>query len=235
MVFAFATFIALVAQIFVQNQPIGTGFINAFILAVVIVVVAIPEGLPLAVAIALAYSTKKMYSEKCFIRILAACETMGNTTNICSDKTGTLTENRMTVVTGWFADQTIYESDFQNCHHTLSSAAKQVIIENSAVNRTAYYVLLQQDDPKKSKAFDLGLNSTLHQSTDDRDRMSDTKSAISISDTKTSSDGVLYQLDPLDALESKKFEFPSVYAGVIMCLCLFYRLVLLNNLLFIFV
>ena len=50
--------------------------------------VAIPEGLPLAVTIALAYSTKKMYKDQCFIRVLAACETMGNATNICSDKTG---------------------------------------------------------------------------------------------------------------------------------------------------
>jgi hypothetical protein len=45
-------------------------------------------GLPLAVTISLAYSTSKMYEDKCLIRVLAACETMGNATNICSDKTG---------------------------------------------------------------------------------------------------------------------------------------------------
>ena len=65
-----------------------SGIITAFIMAVTIIVVAIPEGLPLAVTIALAYSTKKMYEDKCFIRILEACETMGNATNLCSDKTG---------------------------------------------------------------------------------------------------------------------------------------------------
>lgn len=74
------------------NAPTQTqlskGFIGAFILAVTIVVVAIPEGLPLAVTISLAYSTKKMYKDKCSIRQLAACETMGNATTICSDKTG---------------------------------------------------------------------------------------------------------------------------------------------------
>ena len=52
-------------------------------------VVAIPEGLPLAVTIALAYSTNNMYRDRCSIRQLAACETMGNATTICSDKTGT--------------------------------------------------------------------------------------------------------------------------------------------------
>jgi Ca2+-transporting ATPase len=48
-----------------------------------------------------------MYKDQCFIRVLAACETMGNATNICSDKTGTLTENEMTVVAGYFADKLI--------------------------------------------------------------------------------------------------------------------------------
>lgn len=52
----------------------------------------------------LAYSTKKMYKDQNLIRVLAACETMGNATNICSDKTGTLTENRMTVVELWSGD-----------------------------------------------------------------------------------------------------------------------------------
>ena len=70
------------------RKHISNGIIEAFILAVTIVVVAIPEGLPLAVTISLAYSTKKMYNDKCFIKQLAACETMGNATTICSDKTG---------------------------------------------------------------------------------------------------------------------------------------------------
>merc|ERR1719183_2176689 len=75
--------------------------LEAFIIGVTIVVVAVPEGLPLAVTISLAYSTKKMLKDNNLIRVLAACETMGNATNICSDKTGTLTENRMTVVEQW--------------------------------------------------------------------------------------------------------------------------------------
>ncbi|CAK4193166.1 unnamed protein product [Aphanomyces euteiches] len=75
--------------------------LDTFIIGVTIVVVAIPEGLPLAVTISLSYSTKKMLNDNNLIRVLAACETMGNCTSICSDKTGTLTENRMTVVELW--------------------------------------------------------------------------------------------------------------------------------------
>ncbi|EFJ50671.1 hypothetical protein VOLCADRAFT_88435 [Volvox carteri f. nagariensis] len=81
-----------------QNGPI-----QFFLYSVTIIVVAVPEGLPLAVTISLAYSMKKMMKDNNFVRVLAACETMGGATAICSDKTGTLTENRMTVVEGWFA------------------------------------------------------------------------------------------------------------------------------------
>lgn len=111
---------------------------NAFIIAVTIVVVAIPEGLPLAVTIALAYSTKKMYQDQCLIRVLAACETMGNATNICSDKTGTLTENRMTVVEGWFSDNKVNQSEFPRI--ALSETVRNIIAEHISTNRSAYLV-----------------------------------------------------------------------------------------------
>ncbi len=65
--------------------------------------VAIPEGLPLAVTISLAYSVQRMQADNNLVRHMAACETMGGATNICSDKTGTLTENLMTVTQGFFA------------------------------------------------------------------------------------------------------------------------------------
>lgn len=76
------------------------GIVDAFIIGVTIVVVAVPEGLPLAVTISLAYSMSQMYKDQILVRLLAACETMGGVTSLCSDKTGTLTENRMTVVDG---------------------------------------------------------------------------------------------------------------------------------------
>uniref|UniRef100_A0A6B2KX24 Calcium-transporting ATPase n=1 Tax=Arcella intermedia TaxID=1963864 RepID=A0A6B2KX24_9EUKA len=74
--------------------------LGAFIISVTIVVVAVPEGLPLAVTISLAYSMSQMMKDQNLVRHLSACETMGGATNICSDKTGTLTENRMAVVQG---------------------------------------------------------------------------------------------------------------------------------------
>jgi Ca2+ transporting ATPase len=81
--------------------------VDAFIIAVSIVVVAVPEGLPLAVTIALAYSVGKMKDENNLVRYLQACETMGGADNICSDKTGTLTKNKMTVTRIFLQENTI--------------------------------------------------------------------------------------------------------------------------------
>ncbi|KTG42773.1 hypothetical protein cypCar_00005610 [Cyprinus carpio] len=80
-------------------------FVKFFIIGVTVLVVAVPEGLPLAVTISLAYSVKKMMKDNNLVRHLDACETMGNATAICSDKTGTLTTNRMTVVQSYINDQ----------------------------------------------------------------------------------------------------------------------------------
>ena len=79
-----------------------------------------------------------MYEDKNFIRILAACETMGNATNLCSDKTGTLTENRMTVVEAWMANKKYNEVEFDNCN--ADPIVKEIIAENCCLNRTAYLI-----------------------------------------------------------------------------------------------
>ena len=73
-------------------------FLSFIITAITIIVVVIPEGLPLAVTLSLAFSVRKMQSDNNLVKHLDACETMGSATIICSDKTGTLTKNRMTVV-----------------------------------------------------------------------------------------------------------------------------------------
>ncbi|XP_019180795.1 PREDICTED: putative calcium-transporting ATPase 13, plasma membrane-type [Ipomoea nil] len=75
--------------------------------AVTIVVVAIPEGLPLAVTLTLAYSMKRMMSDQAMVRKLSACETMGSATTICTDKTGTLTQNKMKVTKFWLGKESM--------------------------------------------------------------------------------------------------------------------------------
>jgi magnesium-transporting ATPase (P-type) len=75
-----------------------TELLNTVIIAITVIVVAIPEGLPLAVTISLSFSSAKMQKENNLVRKLASAETMGSVTHICSDKTGTLTQNVMTTM-----------------------------------------------------------------------------------------------------------------------------------------
>eukprot|EP00981_Chlorochromonas_danica_P011661 scaffold4203_cov166-Ochromonas_danica.AAC.7 len=157
-VFSVGTFLALVISIWARHHgnDVLLGFVNAFIIAVTIVVVAIPEGLPLAVTIALAYSTKKMYKDQCFIRVLAACETMGNATNICSDKTGTLTENRMTVVEGWFGNTVYNQDDFERAHTNIPEGVRKLIAEQVSINRSAYLVHRDPDGRELDRPIIVG-------------------------------------------------------------------------------
>ncbi|XP_038668556.1 plasma membrane calcium-transporting ATPase 2 isoform X10 [Scyliorhinus canicula] len=103
--FAIDTFVIQKLQWMPECTPVYIQFfVKFFIIGVTVLVVAVPEGLPLAVTISLAYSVKKMMKDNNLVRHLDACETMGNATAICSDKTGTLTTNRMTVVQTYVGD-----------------------------------------------------------------------------------------------------------------------------------
>ncbi|CAH2316495.1 plasma membrane calcium-transporting ATPase 3 isoform X1 [Pelobates cultripes] len=106
-------------------------FVKFFIIGVTVLVVAVPEGLPLAVTISLAYSVKKMMKDNNLVRHLDACETMGNATAICSDKTGTLTTNRMTVVQSYMGDVHHKEKPDPNC---LNSKALDLLVNAIAIN-----------------------------------------------------------------------------------------------------
>ncbi|MDE7427051.1 MAG: calcium-translocating P-type ATPase, PMCA-type [Muribaculaceae bacterium] len=98
-----------------------TYFLQTLMVAVTLVVVAVPEGLPMAVTLSLAYSMRRMLKTNNLVRKLHACETMGATTVICTDKTGTLTQNQMQV-----AQVRFYGNPSEN-----------VINEGIAVNSTA--------------------------------------------------------------------------------------------------
>ncbi|KAJ3136186.1 hypothetical protein HK100_001915 [Physocladia obscura] len=95
------------------NQENGTSVasqvLKIIMQSVAIIAIAVPEGLPLAVTLALAYATTRMMKDNCLVRVISACETMGNATTICSDKTGTLTQNRMTVVAGVIGKNVSFE------------------------------------------------------------------------------------------------------------------------------
>lgn len=138
--FAAMMFIKLVIQpAYLADVSVFAHALEAFIIGVTIVVVAVPEGLPLAVTISLAFSTRKMLADQNLIRHLAACETMGNATNICSDKTGTLTENRMTVVKGVFADMHC-DDTIHRVPVLIGATALNTILEGIACCSTARIV-----------------------------------------------------------------------------------------------
>lgn len=83
-------------------------------LSITVVVVAIPEGLPLAVTLSLAFSVKKMLLDNNLVRKMEACETMGGANNICSDKTGTLTMNKMTLTQIWNGTTRVIDTHKEN-------------------------------------------------------------------------------------------------------------------------
>ena len=127
----------------------GSEFLNILIVAITIVVVAVPEGLPVAVTLALSFATKRMFKENNLVRHLRACETMGNATTICSDKTGTLTQNRMTVVAGMIGTTTHFAqepgpsdadtiSTFSLAFKRLSPSVKRLLLQSAAINSTAF-------------------------------------------------------------------------------------------------
>ena len=90
----------------------GQNFLNVLIISLTVLVIAVPEGLPLAVTLALAFASNKMLKDHNLVRQLKACEIMGNATSICSDKTGTLTQNKMTVVAGTFGTNLKFDDSF---------------------------------------------------------------------------------------------------------------------------
>ena len=116
-----------------------TFFLQTIMIAVTLLVVSIPEGLPMAVTLSLAYSMRRMLKTNNLVRKMHACETMGATTVICTDKTGTLTENQMR----------IYRTDFFGLPEQRldDSAMSRLVEEGIAVNSTALLDLSNPDKP----------------------------------------------------------------------------------------
>lgn len=122
---------------FLTGQPTELVSIMAYVLqsimiAITLVVVAVPEGLPMAVTLSLAYSMRRMLQSNNLVRRMHACETMGAATVICTDKTGTLTCNRMSV------------RDFYPPEDT---AMRKLLFDGIALNSTAQLDLSEPDNP----------------------------------------------------------------------------------------
>lgn len=135
----------------------GQAFLQIFIVSVTVVVVAVPEGLPLAVTLALAFATTRMLKDNNLVRVLRACETMGNATTVCSDKTGTLTENKMTMVAATIGKDVQYgrrtEPDKDASH---SIDGDDVVAVNDFLSELSTEVkgLLAQSIVQNSTAFE---------------------------------------------------------------------------------
>ncbi|KAJ1567689.1 hypothetical protein HK405_005113, partial [Cladochytrium tenue] len=114
-----------------SSVTIVSDIVGLFIVGITLVVVAVPEGLPLAVVLALAHATLRMLNDNNLVRHLKACETMGNATTVCSDKTGTLTQNKMSVIVGWVASHQIGE--LPKHFDAAAAAADMTISTNAAV------------------------------------------------------------------------------------------------------
>eukprot|EP01062_Namystynia_karyoxenos_P005802 TRINITY_DN11_c1_g1_i2.p1 TRINITY_DN11_c1_g1~~TRINITY_DN11_c1_g1_i2.p1 ORF type:complete len:1081 (+),score=436.33 TRINITY_DN11_c1_g1_i2:133-3243(+) len=161
-IMALLTFSALIIKEiyqmhFVRGEEVFTlalvgKVVESLTVAVTIVVVAVPEGLPLSVTIALAYSMKRMMEDNNLVRHLAACETMGGATQICSDKTGTLTQNKMTVVRGVFEgddtrgrprkipvpDHVSYRRELEALSQMFSREFAEMMWQGLSLNSTAF-------------------------------------------------------------------------------------------------
>ncbi len=121
--------------------------LNTIMLAVTLIVVSVPEGLPMSVTLSLALSMRRMLATNNLVRKMHACETMGATTVICTDKTGTLTQNRMSV-----ADTDFYQLGADQ--KITAGTAGDLVKEGIAVNSTAF--LDYGDDPAHVKLSAVG-------------------------------------------------------------------------------
>ena len=164
---AIVTFVALVIQLIVEyfttsSMSFSEGFnkiLRILILCVSIIVVAIPEGLPLAVTLSLAFSIKKLMDQNNLVRKMHACETMGGANYICTDKTGTLTENKMQAMYLITTENIVYLNQNEN-DDTKITAEKKKKNKNKKEkkNKKSFEDILNNKDYWEILKNSIGLN-----------------------------------------------------------------------------
>jgi P-type Ca2+ transporter type 2C len=143
-------------------------FFQLVIVTIAIIVIAVPEGLPLAVTLALAFAMTRMLKDQNLVRVLSSCETMGNATAICSDKTGTLTMNKMTVVGGLLGARCSFRTQQEAAYRDESSGDETDSDSTAPVPSSGLASILS---PKFKDLLlqSIAINSTAFEGDDDQD------------------------------------------------------------------
>ena len=155
--------LSICAVIFVVGMLYGNNWLEMLMMAVSLAVAAIPEGLQIVSTIVLAIGVQRLVKQNAIVRRLPSVETLGSTTVICSDKTGTLTQNRMSVVEGWLAGRRINLRELLNTESEQLSDEMSLLLTSSLLCTDSHLKMLPDGgyelsgDPTESAIVELAL------------------------------------------------------------------------------